>query len=239
MFTALQVILQKAITRLSDHLMSFLPSLFAALLILLGAYVIALLTRWLLTRIFKGIALDRFLRQSGVATLLNFPSALRSTRMASQFAYWGILGVGFLTALSIFETPLTARVFDTLITLLPNLTLVILILLLGYWLGYFFGRGVLVWAVNEGLPRPRWLAAVVRIFVIFLAVVISADYLNFARTTFLSAFIIFVGGAVAAVSMAVGLGGRETIARYLKTGEPPPEEMAHPPVEARSLWKHL
>jgi len=239
MFTTLQVILEKAITRLSDHLMTFLPSLFAALLILLGAYVIAMLTRWFLTRIFKGIALDRFLRQSGVATLLNFPSALRSTRMASEFAYWGILGVGFLTALSIFETPLTARIFNTLITLLPNLTFAILILLLGYWLGYFLGRSVLVWAVNEGLPRPRWLATAVRIFVIFLAIVVSADFLNFARTTFLSTFIIFVGGAVAAVSLAVGLGGREAVARFLKTGEPPPEEMARPPREAKSLWKHL
>ena len=74
---------------------------------------------------------------------------------------------------------------------------------------------MLVWAVNENFPSPRRLAAVVRILIMFVAVVVAADQLNFARSVFLAAFIIFVGGAVLAASLAIGL-GRGALCRFLE-----------------------
>jgi hypothetical protein len=109
------------------------------------------------------------------------------------------------------------------------------ILLAGAWLGQYLGRSMLVWAVNENFPSPRRLAAVVRILIMFVAVVVAADNLDFARSVFLAAFIIFVGGAVLAASLAIGLGrGTGTVQRFL-------EDKRERAVEAgdRSLWSHL
>jgi hypothetical protein len=92
---------------------------------------------------------------------------------------------------------------------------------------------MLVWAVNEGFPSPRRLAAVVRILIMFVAVVVAADQLNFARSAFLAAFIIFVGGAVLAASLTIGLapGG---VQRFLEEKREQAGESGE-----RSLWSHL
>ena len=99
--------------------------------------------------------------------------------------------------------------------------------------GEYLGRSMLVWAVNEGLPSPRRLGAVVRILIMFVAVVVAADQLNFASSVFLSAFIIFVGGAVLAASVAIGL-GHGGLRWFLDEKREQTTES-----EERSLWSHL
>ncbi len=93
---------------------------------------------------------------------------------------------------------------------------------------------MLVWAVNEDFPAPRRLAAVVRIMIVFVSVVIAAYQLDFARPVFLSAFIIVAGGAVLVVGLAVVLELRTELRRLI---ERKPGDTAEP--EERSLWSHL
>jgi hypothetical protein len=234
MIETLQKVLEGVLDRLKYQTTTYLPSLLAALIILLGAYVAAVLARWLLTKIFKGIAVDRFLRRSGLAFMLDRSGRLRATRLVSEAAYWLILLAGFLTGLSVFDTDLTTQMTQSFVFLLPKIVVAGLILLAGVWLGQYFGRGTLVWAVNEGVPSPRKLAGAVRIVVMFVAVVVAADQLNFARGVFLAAFIILMGGAVLAVSLALGLGGKDAAKRYFQEKAETSGEGAE-----RSLWTHL
>ena len=67
----------------------------------------------------------------------------------------------------------------------------------------------------------------------FVAVVVAADQLNFARSVFLAAFIIFVGGAVLAASLTIGL-GRGGVQRFLEEKREQTGESGE-----RSLWSHL
>jgi len=230
----LQEILQGVLVRLRFQATTYLPSLLAALITLLGAYLAAVLVRRFLNRIFKGIAVDRFLRRSGLAFMLDRSGRLRATRLVSEAAYWLILLTGFLTGLSIFDTELTSQITQNFVFLLPKIVVAGLILLGGLWLGQYFGRGTLVWAVNEGLPSPRRLAGAVRIVTMFVAVVVAADQLNFARSVFLAAFIILIGGAVLAVSLALGLGGRDAARKFFQDKSEAAGES-----DDRSLWTHL
>ena len=159
MIETLQEILHGVLERLRYQAITYLPPLLAALIILLGAYLSAILARRLLNRIFKGIAVDRFLRRSGLAFMLDRSGRLRATRIASETAYWLILVAGFLTGLSVFDTTLTSQMTESFIFLLPKLVVAGLILLAGVWLSQYLGRGMLVWAVNEGVQSSRKLAA--------------------------------------------------------------------------------
>jgi hypothetical protein len=233
MIEVLRKVLEGALERLHHQLTTYLPSLLAALTLVLGAYAIAVLVRWLIYRIFKGRTIDKFLRQSGVAFLVDPSGRLRATRLVAETAYWSVMLVGVLLGLNVFGTDLTTRMVQSFVFLLPKLLVAGLILLGGTWLGHYLGRSMLVWAVNENFPSPRRLAAVVRILIMFVAVVVAADQLNFARNVFLAAFIIFVGGAVLAASLAVGLGGRG-VSRFLwERGEQTSDSAE------RSLWSHL
>jgi hypothetical protein len=233
MFETLKEVLAGALERLQYQVTTYLPALLAALTLVLGAYLTALLARWLIYRIFKGLAIDKFLRQSGVAFLVDPSGRLRATRLVAETVYWCVLLSGFLLGVNVFGTDLTNQIVESFVFLLPRLFVAGLILLGGTWLGQYLGRGMLVWAVNENFPSPRRLAAVVRILIMFVAVVVASDQLNFARSVFLAAFIIFVGGAVLAASLLIGL-GRGSVRRFLEEKSDQTGESGE-----RSLWSHL
>ena len=234
MIDTLRTILEGAIERLHNHVTTYLPATLAALTLILSAWLIAWIARWLLYRIFKGMAIDRFLRQSGLAFMLDRSGRLRATKMVAESVYWCILLTGMLMGINVFNTDLTTQIIQSFVFLLPKLAIAGLILLGGVWLSQYLGRSMLVWAVNEEFPFPRRLAAVVRIMIVFVAVVVAAYQLEFARPVFLTAFILVAGGAVFTLSMAVVLGLRGELRRFF---ERKAEDASQP--EERSLWSHL
>jgi hypothetical protein len=217
MVETMRKILEGVLDRVSYHVTTYLPSILAALIFVLAAYVSALFVRWLLYKIFKGPAIDKFLRQSGVAFMIDPSGRLRATRLVAETAYWCILLSGFLVGLSVFKTDITTQIVQDFVFIMPKLVVAGLILLAGAWLSQYLGRGALVWAVNEGLPAPRRLATAVRIVIMFVAVVVAADQLDFARNVFLAAFVILVGGAVLTASLAVGIGASSGVRQFFKS----------------------
>jgi hypothetical protein len=234
MLETLQTVIQGALDRLRYQITTYLPSLLAALALILTAYLIAVSIRWVIYRIFKGLTIDKFLRQSGVAFMIDRSGRLRATRLVAETTYWAILVIGFLMGLSVFNTDLTTQTIQGFVFLLPKLVVAGLILLAGMWLSQYLGRSLLVWAVSEELPSPRRLAAVTRLLIMFVAVVVAADQLNFARNVFLAAFIILVSGAVLTASLAIGLNAGGGLRRLLEERGEGAEESTE-----RSLWSHL
>jgi hypothetical protein len=139
----------------------------------------------------------------------------------------------------VFDTQLTTQMIESFVFLLPKMVVAGLILLAGGWLAQYLGRSMLVWAVNESLPAPRRMAAAVRVVIMFVAVVVAADQLNFARNVFLAAFIILVGGAALAASLAFGLSGGTTLRRVLDERREEAGEGREGESRERSLWNHL
>jgi hypothetical protein len=182
----------------------------------------------------KGAGLDRFLSESGLSSMLNRSGRLRAASLVAGIAYWTIVAIGILTALDVFDTTLTSRIIEATVFSIPKLVTAGAILLAGFWLAQYLSRSTLVWAVNEGMPLARRLAIAVRIVVMFVAVVVAADALDFAERVFLAAFVILVGSAALAAAIAVGLSLRESLSRYLAPGREQPEEE-----KERSLWSHL
>jgi hypothetical protein len=233
MIRVLQEIFERSIARLSQHLITYVPPLIVAAVTLLVAFLIALALRWLILRAIKGAALDRFLRDSGLASVAGRSGRLRAASLMAGVAYWVILGIGLLTAIDVFDTTLTSRIVEGTVFAVPKLLTAGAILLAGFWLSRYLGRSALVWAVNEGVPFARRVGAAVKVVVLFVAVVVAADMLGFAERVFFAAFVILVGGAALTASIASGLALRSFLERSAGSGRESVEE------EERSLWNHL
>jgi hypothetical protein len=229
----LRKVLEDALERLHSQVTAYLPAFLAAVILMLGAWIVAASLRWLIYRIFKGLTIDKFLRQSGLALMIDRSGRLRATRLVAESVHGGVLIGGALMGLSVFNTNLTMQITQGFVSLLPKLLVAGVILLAGAWLSQFLGRSMLVWSVNEGLPHPRRLAALVRILILFVAVVVVADQMNFARGVFLTAFVILIGGAVLCVALTIALGAAGSVRKYLDE-----KREAHESGE-RSLWNHL
>ncbi len=234
MFQLAERIARDTVERLSRLTTDHLPGFLAALFILLTAWGFAAAVHALLIRIFHGARIDRFLRRSGLASLLPGDGSAYAARIVAKSAYWVIMVAGSLLALSASDTQITARLIEWVLLMVPKLLVGALILLAGVWIGRFLGRSALVWAFNEGIPYPRRIGQAVRVVVIFVTVVVAADFLDFARSVFLASFVLIVGGAMLAGGLALGLGGRKAVERYLEGKE---SEIPDKPEEA--VWKHL
>jgi len=116
-------LLSRTLDRLTAQVASLLPPLLAGAIILLAAYILAVASRWILIRLFKGAAIDRFLRRSGLAFMLDPSGRLRAAHIAAEGAYWGFLTAGGLGALSIVDTRVTERMLEGFVFLLPRLIL--------------------------------------------------------------------------------------------------------------------
>jgi hypothetical protein len=219
--------------RLQHGALTYLPPLIAAAVVFLGAFLVAVAARRVLYRISKGLAINRFLRRSGVAQMIDPSGQLRTTNMVAEVTYWTVLTVGMLVGLSVFGTDLTSQVIQTFISLIPRLVIAGAIVLGGVWLGQYLARSVLVWSFDENLPHPRRIALGTRVVVQFVAIVVAADHLNFARSVFLTAFIILVGGLALTVSLAVGIGASGRIREFLHPTRQPDSD------GERSIWSHL
>lgn len=231
MLGLLKQIISQTAERISSQVLDYVPGFLAALFILAVALIVAKSIRWMLLKMIKGISIDRFLRKVG---LTAGTEKWKAPQLAAQFTYWLILAIGALAALNSFNSQLTTRIIETAVFLFPKLLVAAAIIVISAWLGRYFGRSTLVWAVNENMPSPRLLAAAVRGFFIFSGVVTAADHLDFARSVFIAAFILILGGVVLCAALALGLNGREALHRYLDEGKKGSAES-----EDRPLWRHL
>jgi len=232
MIRTLQEVFERAFERLSTQIVTYVPPLLVGLTILGGRRVLTKNVRLLISRVFKGAGADRFLRESGVAALLPGSGRAHVAPLVAASMYWLVLLLGALTAVNVFDTKLTSQIVEGTVFLFPKLVAAGAILLAGFWLSQFLGRSALVWACNEGIPCPRRVAAGVRVAVVFLAVVVAADMLDFAERVFFAAFVIFAGGTVLTFSLALGLGAREAVDRWLREKNEASEEK-------KSLLSHV
>ena len=110
MFDTLQHILETSLRSLALMMTTYAPPLLAALTLGLAAYVLASLARWVLSRIFKGAAVDRFLSQSGLSSMLTRSGALRARKIVAGAAFWLIFGAGVLMGIEIGRASCRERV---------------------------------------------------------------------------------------------------------------------------------
>jgi hypothetical protein len=235
MIQTLEQLLEGVVRGIFAQLNGLLPPLIVAVFLFALFFVAAVLARWVLTRAVKGARMDRFLKEMGLSNMLADQGDVHTTPLVAGAAYWLILLSGALIGLSLFNTQLTTRMVEATVFLFPKLVTAGLIILAGAWLAQLLSRSVLVWTHNEDLPAPRRWAAATKVLVMFIAVVAASEILGFAPHVFFAAFVIVGSGAVLAASLALGLGGRDAVRRYLESREA--DKLSRE--DEKSLWNHL
>jgi len=240
MFETINEIFTRTWSHLYAGVTFYLPPLFVAFVVVALAWLVAHVGRFLVSRLVTGLAADRFLRSTGLSNLVRPQGELRTGPLVARAVFWILFLGGVLSAISVFETQWTQRIVETVVLLMPKALTAGVILIAGLWLSLYLSRSALLWASEEHLPAPRRWASVVRVVVIFTAVVVAADVLNFAPGVFFAAFVILVGGAALGAAIAVGLGGQHAVRRWVTGGETGDSGVPGAEKEEEaSLWRHL
>ena len=212
-----------------DRLTAIIPGVLAMVVLLVLGLLLAWLLRGLVTRVARAVGFDRHTERWGLGASMRRAGILRSPAETlgilcswAIFVLFASLGVD---ALASPDSRPGATAF--LISFLPPLFAAVLIVIVGWLIANFVGQGILIAAVNAGLPEARLLARAAHWGVLLFAVATALTHLGIGKEMVLVAFGITFGGLVLALALAFGHGGRaiaaELLSRRLRRDSSPPD----------------
>jgi hypothetical protein len=207
--------LRLATTRIVENVANFLPGALVFLVLLVGAWAIAVVVRYALRRALTGLDFDRRAELLGMSLGSWTPSGSASILVASA-AYWIVLALGLLLGLTALDAALPAQFAVSVLEYVPHLVAALAILVVGGIVARFLARAILIGAVNMGVQYARLLSLTVKWLVLIVAAAMALDHIGIGRTVLLLAFGILFGGVVLAIALAVGLGARDVVSRGLE-----------------------
>ena len=215
-----------------------LPSLLAMLMFFVLAAVLAVGVRWVVLRTCERLALDRRLREWGVAAE-SAQGRAGPSRIVGRVSFWAVLLAGGFLGVSVLDVPAATALSLRLVEYVPRAVVALAILGIGVAAARFIERSVLIGAVNMGLQSARLLALGARWLVLLFSTAVALEHADVAATVVTLAFGTLFAGIVLALALAVGLGARDVVARSLERHFPEggkPQEKAE---ENRSRVQHL
>jgi hypothetical protein len=200
-----------------QRLGAFLPSFLGALLVFIIGLVLAWLIKLLVVRLFRLLKLEGVLNRGGIAeTLQKMAVKDTPTKIVGRLFYWLVVVIFFIISLNLLKLPAVDQLFEKFLLYLPNVFIAVVILIVGVLLGNFFGRAALIASVNAGIKLSGLLSKSVKTIIVLFAFVMALDQLGIGRQTVVAAFTIIFGGAVLALALAFGLGGKDIAKKYLE-----------------------
>jgi hypothetical protein len=185
--------------------------------VLLVGIFLAIMMRFIFSRTFRAVGIDRVCEKSGTAELLQKGGIKEPVSgLLSRLIEWTIIIIFLIISVRAIEAPTVERMLERLLLYLPSMVVSAIILLLGYVLSSFLGRAALIAAVNAGIMISGLIGKLVRITVFMLSVAMALEQLGIGRGTVVVAFAIILGGIVLALALAFGLGGRDLARDYLE-----------------------
>jgi len=212
-----------------DRLAAIVPGLLVMLTLVILGLLVGWVARAVITRVARSLGFDRLLERGGVAASMRRSGGLRApSEILGAVAFWAVFVVFASAGVDALAVPGALGTTALLLAFLPPLFVAMLILIVGWLVANFLSRGLLIAAVNAGVPEARLLARAAHWGVILFAGATALTHLGIGKEMVLVAFGITFGGLVFALALAFGLGGRrlaaQILARRLRRETPPPQE---------------
>jgi hypothetical protein len=192
-----------------------LPSVLAMLLFFALSAVLAVAIRVGVRRVCERLALDRRLREWGIWPMGGGAGA-SPTRLLTRVSFWTVLALGVFFGLSVLDSPTASAVAMRLLEYVPRLLVGLAIFAIAVGVARVVERNVLIGAVNMGMQSARLISLGARWLVVLLGAAIALDHAGVGSSMVTVAFGILFGGIVFALSLAVGLGAKDFVARSLQ-----------------------
>jgi hypothetical protein len=204
-----------------QELRAFGPRFAAMAVILVAGLVISGALRYVLRFGLRRLGCDRLADRTGLAHALGKVGfAGRPSGAIAAGAAFLVLAFFALVALGSLDLELARGLVSQAFAYLPQVLVAAALLVLGVVVAGFVSRGVLIAAVNAGLPSARLLAGFAQSALLILFGAMALEHLGVGRQIILVSFTVLFGGVVFALSLAFGLAGRD-LARELL------EKLAH------------
>jgi len=217
------------LVNVGDRLAAVLPGLLAMVILLVLGLGLGWLVRVIVTRVARAVGFDHHTERWGLGASMRRAGILRSpAETLGILCSWAVFVLFAGLGIDALASPDARTGTAFLISFLPPLFAALLIVMVGWLVANFVGQGILIAAVNAGLPEARLLARAAHWGVLLFAIATALTHLGIGKEMVLVAFGITFGGLVLALALAFGLGGRaiaaDILGRRLRRESPPDRE---------------
>lgn len=193
-----------------NTILTALPRVFTAAVIMLAAYVAGRFVGELVTNLLTQVGFNQVVQGLGV------PAPTESQKTPSQVmglvVVGGVLQLGAIAATEVLEIPTLTAVVTGLLVIFGQVLVGLLVLAVGLYLANQVFRLI----ANGGTPQARLLAHGTRIALLAFVGAMALRQMGIAADIVNLAFGLLFGAVAIALAIAFGLGGREVVAQQLQ-----------------------
>lgn len=214
----LQQIVVDNITDQWASLISVLPNLIGALLILLSGWLFAFVLRKVTMAALKKIGFDRLSSEAGMLSVMdNAGFKKQPSDIAGKIIYWLVLFMFMVPAADTLGFDDLVQLIKSIVSFLPKLIIAIVILLLGSTFAKFVKETITNSTLFSNINASATIANAIYAVIIASIILMALEQLNINTQLLHSIMMLSIAGIVVALALAVGLGARE-IAKNLLAG---------------------
>lgn len=194
----------------------YLPKLIGALLLVIAALIVAKLAQALVERVLRFVRVDKIAKNKRVEqTLKSAELNIDFVATAGRITFWVIIIIFALTIADVLGLTAMSDVIRELLDYLPNVLAAAIVLTVT-----FAGARLVRDAIAAALRHMRidfanTVASVMFYVLIVFGSLMALDQLGFDTTILAANVTVIVAGIVFALSLAFGLGGRDTAKKVI------------------------
>lgn len=206
------------ITNMMNEVLTYLPAVIGAIIILVIGWIIGRVIAGVARRIFEKANVDSAIAKTGMGGTVA-GTGMSATSLFTTVVKWFIYLIFILAAVSVLNIPVFTNFVNQVVLYIPNLIAGILILVVG-----LLGINLIMTWVKDMLQSQKVAFANIittglQALLSLVVIVIALDQLKI-DTQIIYTFLVplawgLAAGLAIAIGLAVGLGGREVAGEYL------------------------
>jgi Conserved TM helix len=203
-----------SITAALVNLLSFIPALIGAIVIIVIGWLIAGVLAKLVTTVLQRVGFETAARRTGVAEFLQKSGARgwTASRVLGELVKWTIRLVFLEAAASALQLGAVTELINRVVLFVPNLIVALVVLMVGALLARVLAGIVRGATAEAGFSNPGLMGRVAQTAVVAFAVIVAVNQIGVATALVNTLFMAVVGAVALAAALAFGLGGRDVAA---------------------------
>ena len=194
-----------------------LPRILAAIVILLAGWIVAKIAKMAVGRGLKLVKFPVLAEKAGIDGFLEKGGVKYSaTDMLAVLVYWLVMLIVLVIAVNVLGLEGASQLLQQILLYIPNIIVAVVVITVGLYAASFVAALVRTAAANAGIEEAGVVAALARYALIIFTFAIALVQLKIGEEIVANGFLILFGAACLAAALAVGLGARETVAKYLR-----------------------
>jgi len=199
-----------------NALAQFLPRLLSMLVIMAAGFVVAVLLRVLVRRIFGIASFGKYCDSAGLTQMMRKAALPPPVDFLGQVVFWVVWLVFIVLGIDALGIGALREQIARFFVFLPQIFVAMLVLFVGLLIANFFSRATLLAATNANYPSARLISSLVRLLIILFFVTMALEQIGLGRHVVLIAFSIAFGAMMLGAAIAFGLGGRDVARQILE-----------------------